>query len=57
MSELELFSTPLCPFAHRVRQILAENKIDYRLTEIDLSNNPQAIPEGLGLWQGAGTPT
>jgi glutathione S-transferase len=43
MSNLELFSMPLCPFAHRVRLVLAEKEIDYRLTEIDLSNKPQAF--------------
>ena len=43
MSNLELFSTPLCPFAHRVRLVLAEKGIDYRLTEMDLRNKPQAF--------------
>jgi glutathione S-transferase len=43
MSDLELFSMPLCPFAHRVRLVLAEKDIDYRLTEIDLSDKPQAF--------------
>ena len=43
MSDLELFSMPLCPFAHRVRLVLAEKAIAYRLTEIDLRNKPQAF--------------
>jgi glutathione S-transferase len=43
MSNLELYSMPLCPFAHRVRLVLAEKGIDYRLIEIDLSNKPQAF--------------
>lgn len=43
MSDLELFSMPLCPFAHRVRLVLAEKGIAYRLTEIDLGNKPQAF--------------
>jgi glutathione S-transferase len=43
MSNRELFSIPLCPFAHRVRLVLAEKEIDYRLTEIVLSNKPQAF--------------
>jgi glutathione S-transferase len=43
MSDIELFSMPLCPFAHRVRLVLAEKAIVYRLTEIDLSNKPQAF--------------
>jgi glutathione S-transferase len=43
MSNLELFSMKLCPFAHRVRLVLAEKGIDYRLTEIDLANKPQTF--------------
>lgn len=43
MSDLELFSMPLCPFAHRVRLVLAEKALTYRLTEIDLGNKPQAF--------------
>jgi len=46
MSNLELFSMPLCPFAHRVRLVLAEKGIAYRLTEIDLGNKP---PEFLAV--------
>jgi glutathione S-transferase len=41
MSDVELFSTPVCPFAHRVRLALAEKGIPYRLTEIDLRNKPR----------------
>lgn len=43
MSDLELFSMPLCPFAHRVRLALAEKALAYRLTEINLGNKPQAF--------------
>lgn len=43
MNDLELFSMPLCPFAHRVRLVLAEKALSYRLTEIDLRNKPQAF--------------
>lgn len=43
MSDLELFSMPLCPFAHRVRLVLAEKAIAHRLTEIDLRNKPPAF--------------
>jgi glutathione S-transferase len=39
MSDIELFSVPLCPFAHRVRLVLAEKEIDHRLTEIDLNRS------------------
>jgi glutathione S-transferase len=45
MSALELFSMPLCPFAHRVRLVLAEKAIAYHLTEIDLRNKPPAFLE------------
>jgi glutathione S-transferase len=41
MSDVELFSTPVCPFAHRVRLTLVEKGIPYRLTEIDLRNKPR----------------
>jgi glutathione S-transferase len=43
MSDIELFSMPMCPFAHRVRLVLAEKAIAYCLTEVDLSNKPQAF--------------
>lgn len=45
MSDIELFSMPLCPFAHRVRLVLAEKAIAYCLTEIDLGNKPPAFLE------------
>jgi glutathione S-transferase len=40
MPELELYSTALCPFAHRSRLTLAEKGIPFRLIEIDLHNKP-----------------
>jgi glutathione S-transferase len=43
MSDIELFSIPLCPFAHRVRLVLSEKAIAYRLTEIDINNKSQAF--------------
>lgn len=45
MSDLELFSIPLCPFVHRVRLVLAEKAIACRLTEIDPRNKPSAFLE------------
>ena len=45
MSDIELFSMLLCPFAHRVRLVLGEKAIAYRLTEIDLGNKPPAFLE------------
>jgi glutathione S-transferase len=41
MNDVELFSTPVCPFVHRVRLALAEKGIAYRLTEIDMRNKPR----------------
>ena len=41
MSDVELFRTAVCPFAHRVRLALAEKGVMYRLTEIDLRNKPR----------------
>jgi glutathione S-transferase len=43
MRDLELFSMPLCPFAHRVRLALTEKALAYRLTEVDPGNKPQAF--------------
>jgi glutathione S-transferase len=43
MSDIELFSMPLCPFAHRVRLVLTEKDIAYHLTEIDLKHKPEAF--------------
>jgi glutathione S-transferase len=40
MPELELYSTALCPFAHRSRLTLAEKEIPVQLLEIDLHNKP-----------------
>ena len=56
MSNLELYSMPLCPFAHRVRLVLAEKGIDYRLIEIDLGNKPQAFLRISPYRQGPGAP-
>jgi glutathione S-transferase len=43
MSNLELFSMPFCPFAHRVRLVLAEKALIYRLTEVNLRNKSQGF--------------
>lgn len=40
MTNIKLYSTPLCPFAHRVRLTLAEKAIPFELIEIDLQNKP-----------------
>jgi glutathione S-transferase len=38
MSEIEIYSAALCPFAHRSRLTLLEKKIPFELIEIDLQN-------------------
>jgi glutathione S-transferase len=40
MSNVELFSARVCPFAHRSRLVLLEKNIDFVLVEIDLQNKP-----------------
>ena len=56
MSDLELFSMPLCPFAHRVRLVLAEKELAYRLTENRPQEQATGVPEGFPSWQGPGAP-
>jgi glutathione S-transferase len=40
MSEIEIYSADLCPFAHRVRLTLIEKGVPFKLIEIDLQNKP-----------------
>src|SRR5262245_65746987 len=40
MPEIELFTSNLSPYAHRVRLALLEKEIDFWHTEIDLTNKP-----------------
>ncbi|BCR05903.1 glutathione S-transferase [Desulfuromonas versatilis] len=40
METIELFSSRVCPFAHRSRLALMEKGIPFRLVEIDLRNKP-----------------
>jgi glutathione S-transferase len=40
MTEIELYSAILCPFAHRCRLTLLEKGISFNLIEIDLRNKP-----------------
>jgi glutathione S-transferase len=37
---IELYSAPLCPFAHRTRLTLAEKGLAARVIEVDLRNKP-----------------
>jgi glutathione S-transferase len=40
MSDIQIYSTVLCPFAHRSRLTLQEKGIPYQVIEIDLQNKP-----------------
>lgn len=40
MTELELYSAKVCPFAHRTRLVLLEKGINFTLKELDLANKP-----------------
>jgi glutathione S-transferase len=41
MPDIELFSSKLCPFAHRVQLALLEKGIEFWHTEIDLADKPE----------------
>jgi glutathione S-transferase len=45
MSEIEIYSAVLCPFAHRSRLTLLEKGIPFKLIEIDLQNKPANFKE------------
>ncbi|MBD2100383.1 glutathione S-transferase family protein [Leptolyngbya sp. FACHB-261] len=45
MSEIELYSAVLCPFAYRARLTLAEKQVPFKLIEIDLQNKPTNFEE------------
>jgi glutathione S-transferase len=40
MTEIEIYSAVLCPFAHRSRLTLVEKGVPFNLIEIDLQNKP-----------------
>jgi glutathione S-transferase len=40
MSEIEIYSSALCPFAHRSRLTLLEKAVPFKQIEIDLQNKP-----------------
>lgn len=50
MNDLVLFSTPLCPFAHRVRLVLSHKRLAARVVSLDLHEKPDDFlaisPEG-----------
>lgn len=45
MTEIEIYSAMLCPFAHRSRLTLIEKGIPFKLIEIDLQNKPTNFKE------------
>ncbi|MBW4622540.1 MAG: glutathione S-transferase family protein [Cyanosarcina radialis HA8281-LM2] len=45
MSEIEIYSAVLCPFAHRSRLTLLEKGIPFKAIEIDLQNKPANFAE------------
>jgi glutathione S-transferase len=45
MTEIEIYSAVLCPFAHRSRLTLTEKGIPFKLIEIDLQNKPANFKE------------
>ncbi len=45
MSELQIISANVCPFAQRTRMVLHEKDLDFELTEIDLKNKPDWFAE------------
>lgn len=45
MAWIEVFVSALCPFAHRVRLVLAEKGVQARETEVDLRNKPLCFLE------------
>ncbi len=40
MTEIEIYSAALCPFAQRSRLTLSEKGVPFELIEIDLQNKP-----------------
>jgi glutathione S-transferase len=40
MSDLQIVSATVCPYAQRTRMVLLEKKIDFEVVEIDLKNKP-----------------
>ena len=45
MNALTLYSTPLCPFAHRVRIVISEKRLPARIIEVDLRDKPAELLE------------
>ncbi|MBL6941403.1 MAG: glutathione S-transferase N-terminal domain-containing protein, partial [Rhodospirillales bacterium] len=40
MSELQIISATVCPYAQRTRMVLQEKNLEFEVVEIDLKNKP-----------------
>ena len=47
MSDVEIFSAEVCPYAQRTRMVLVEKGVDFTLREVDLVNKPDWFLEVL----------
>lgn len=45
MAEVEIYSSTVCPYAHRTRLTLLEKGVNFKLIEIDLENKPKDFTE------------
>jgi glutaredoxin 3 len=53
MVNIDIYTTPYCPFCIRAKKLLANKKVEFN--EIDLSENPDKFEEMLSMSNGART--
>ncbi|MDB3873463.1 glutaredoxin 3 [Pelagibacteraceae bacterium] len=53
MVNIDIYTTPYCPFCIRAKKLLANKKVEFN--EIDLSENPDKFEEMLSKSNGART--
>ena len=53
MVNIDIYTTPYCPFCTRAKKLLANKKVEFN--EIDLSENPDKFEEMLSKSNGART--
>jgi len=53
MVNIDIYTTPYCPFCIRAKKLLANKKVEFN--EIDLSENPNKFEEMLSKSNGART--
>ncbi|MBI4159114.1 glutaredoxin family protein [Candidatus Woesearchaeota archaeon] len=51
---IRLFTSPMCQYCHKTKELLKEKKAKY--TEIDVTKNPNAIKEIIELTGQTGVP-